>query len=67
MALFTVFPLSVTAQTEEPTPRREKQKWAIGGMLTLLAPDFDYYDKNRECYKRGRDFITPHVWERSGW
>ena len=48
--MLAFFTITCMAQTEEFHAPREKQKWAVGGILTLLAPDFDYYNKNLERY-----------------
>lgn len=51
------------SQTEESHAAREKQNWAFGGLITWLAPDFNYYDKNLECYNPP----TQMVWFGSSW
>jgi len=56
--LFIYVAITTMAQTNELTPVREKQKWAIGGLITFLAPDIEPYDKNLECYNPP----APMVW-----
>ena len=48
--LLATVTLSGMAQTDESASPRYKENWAIGGFLTLLAPEPDYYDKNLERY-----------------
>lgn len=48
--LLATVTLSEMAQTDESASPRVKENWAIGGVLTLLAPEADYYDKNLERY-----------------
>lgn len=48
--LLAIVTLSGMAQTEGSASPRVKENWAIGGVLTLLAADIDYYDKNLERY-----------------
>lgn len=63
IVLFAFFSVSGMSQTEEsPTPR-ERQNWAVGGFLTLLAPQPDYYDKNLERYNPPSQMI----WFGSSW
>lgn len=61
--LLAFFSVGALAQTEEPTFPREKRKSAATGFLTFLAPTFDYYDKNRECYNPP----APIAWLGSSW
>ena len=61
--LLTLLSLSGMAQADEPSTQREKQNWAWGGVLVLLAPGPDYYDKNLERYNP----VVPMVWFGSSW
>lgn len=62
-ALLAFYTISGMAQTEESQASRGKQKWAVGGFLTLLAPEPDYYDKTLERYNPP----TQMVWFGSSW
>ena len=55
--------MTAMAQTDESVSERVKQKWAVGGLLTLLSPALDYYDKKRECYNPP----VPMVWLGPSW
>ena len=48
------------AQNEE---RQQAEKWSVGGLLMLLAPDIEHYDKDWVCY----DPPSPMVWFGSSW
>lgn len=61
--LLILLPISTMAQIDEPTPFRQKQKWATGGLLMLLSPRIDYYDKNLERYSPP----VPMVWFGPSW
>lgn len=63
IASFAFFTVSGMSQTEESHAPRERQNWAVGGFLTLLAPQPDYYDKNLERYNPPSQMI----WFGSSW
>ena len=62
-ALLAFYTISGIAQTEESQTPREKQKWAVDGILMWLAPQLEYYDKNIERYNPP----VPWVWFGSSW
>ena len=63
IALLAFFAVSGMSQTEGSTTPRERQNWAVGGFLTLLAPEPDYYNKNLERYNPPSQM----VWFGSSW
>jgi hypothetical protein len=57
--------LTIGAQNDESVSLREKQKWAVDGLIALLAPApaTEYYDKNIECYTP----VVPMIWFGTSW
>lgn len=57
--------LTIGAQNDESVSLREKQKWAVDGLIALLAPEpaTEYYDKNLECYTP----VVPMIWFGTSW
>lgn len=62
LALFT---LTTMAQNDGSVSLREKQKWAVDGLIALLAPApaTEYYNKNLECYSP----VVPMIWFGTSW
>lgn len=56
---FLLFALQGMAQNDE----QKKENWAVGGFLMLLAPEFDYYDKDLVRY----DPPSPMLWFGGSW
>lgn len=59
--LLALVAMSGLGQTEGS--QRERQNWAAGGVLMLLAPEPDYYDKKLERYNPP----VPMVWFGPAW
>jgi len=55
--------LSAQQGMAQDVEQQQEEKWAYGGALMLLAPDFDYYDKDLVRY----DPPSPSIWFGGSW
>ena len=56
--IIVVLLLSAQQGMAQDVEQQREEKWAHGGVLMLLAPDFDYYDKDLVRY----DPPSPFIW-----
>ena len=61
--IIVVLLLSAQQGMAQDVEQQREEKWAHGGVLMLLAPDFDYYDKDLVRY----DPPSPFIWFGGSW